>query len=93
MANNLFVSYDLYKPGQNYNTVEDEIKKLGNWAKIHLSLWYVNSAFSASEAAKRIWAVMDTNDKLIVVDATTNNASWYNLNSKVSEYLKDNWYK
>jgi hypothetical protein len=93
MANNLFISYDLYKPGQHYSAVEEEIKKLGNWAKIHLSLWYVNSAFTASDAAKRIWAKMDANDKLIVVDATNNNASWYNLSTEVSRYLQNMWHK
>lgn len=93
MANNIFVSYDLYKPGQNYGAVEQEIKKLGNWAKVNLSLWYVNSILSASEAAKRVRAVMDSNDKLIVIDATNNNAHWYNLDDQVSKYMQDQWYK
>lgn len=93
MANNLFISYDLYKPSQNYDTVIEEIKKLGDWAKVHLSLWYANSSLSAAEASKRVWAVMDANDKLIVIDATNNNASWYNLDDEVSKYLQDHWHK
>ena len=91
MANNLFVSYDLIQPGQKYETVIAEIKKLGDWAKVHYSLWYVNSQHSASEAARRVWAVMDANDKLIVIDATNNNAAWYNLNVEVAQYIKNNW--
>lgn len=71
MANNLFVSYDLIQPGQNYDTVIAEIKKLRSWAKVHYSLWYVKSSFSAAEGAKRVWGVMDRNDKLIVIDTTT----------------------
>lgn len=93
MANNLFVSYDLMQPGQHYDTVIAEIKKLGTWAKVHYSLWYVESQLSASDAANHIWAVMDRNDKLIVVDATNNNAAWHNLGDEVSNFIKDQWYK
>jgi len=93
MANNLFVSYDLHQPGQNYDAVIAEIKKLGSWAKVHYSLWYVKSQLSASDASKQVWAVMDRNDRLIVIDATNNNASWYNLDNEVSQFIHDNWYK
>lgn len=93
MANNLFVSYDLMKEGQNYEAVIAEIKNLGSWAKVNYSLWYVNSSLSASEAAKRVWAVMDSNDKLIVVDTTNNNSAWHNLSDEVSNFIKDQWSK
>ena len=89
----MFVSYDLIQPGQKYETVIAEIKKLGSWAKVHYSLWYVKSQLSASEASKRVWALMDSNDKLIVIDSTNNNASWYNLDEQVSQFIKDQWHK
>lgn len=91
MANNLFISYDLVQPGQKYEAVIAEIQKLGNWAKVHYSLWYVSSPHSASEAAERVWAVMDANDKLIVINSTTNDAYWYNLGDEVSRYIQNNW--
>lgn len=91
MSNNLIISYDLYKPGQDYDEVIAAIKTLGNWAKIHRSLWYVKSNHSASEASKKVWAVMDSNDTLFVVDATNNDASWYNLNQEVSDFIKTKW--
>lgn len=93
MSNNLFVSYDLMQKGQNYEAVIAEIKKLGSWAKVNYSLWYVNSQLSASEAAKRVWAVMDSNDKLIVIDSINNNAAWHNLTEEVSNHIKDQWFK
>ncbi len=93
MANNLFISYDLYKPGQNYEAVIAEIKSLGNWAAVHKSLWYVNSHLSPSQALDRVWAKMDANDKLIVVDATNNSAAWHNLSDEASAYIKDQWLK
>lgn len=93
MANNLFVSYDLYNPGQNYEKVADAIKSLGNWAKVQKSFWYANSNHTASTAASLVWAAMDKNDSLIVVDATNNNAVWYNLDPQVSQFIKDRWHK
>ncbi|WP_140985843.1 hypothetical protein [Asticcacaulis tiandongensis] len=91
MANNLHISYDLYAPGQNYEKVIAEIKTLGGWAKIHKSYWYVNSTLTASQAVTRLWAVMDRNDSVYVVDATNNNASWQNVSDEVAEYIRKNW--
>jgi len=92
MANNLFVSYDLYNPGQDYEKVIEAIKSLGNWAKVQKSFWYVKSNYTASDAVKVVWAAMDANDSLIVVDATNNNASWQNLTPEVSKFIKDHWF-
>ncbi|MBY8130831.1 hypothetical protein HPK20_15495 [Vibrio fluvialis] len=93
MANNLFISYDLNSPGQDYSKVIEEIQSLGSWAKVHKSFWYVNSNLSAQEAAKKIWSKMDSNDSLMVVDSTGNNGYWYNLTPEVSKFMQDHWYK
>ncbi|AHW92981.1 MULTISPECIES: hypothetical protein [Enterobacteriaceae] len=92
MANNLFITYDLIKT-KNYPAVHDAIKSLGNWAKVTESNWYVNSNYSAQDAAKKVMAAMDNDDKLIVVDSTNNSASWYNLTKEVENHIKDQWYK
>ncbi|EWD73942.1 TPA: hypothetical protein MJA43_10610 [Klebsiella pneumoniae] len=92
MANNLFVTYDLIKT-KNYPAVHDAIKSLGSWAKVTESNWYVNSNYSAQDAAKKVMAAMDNDDKLIVVDSTNNSASWYNLTKEVENHIKDQWYK
>lgn len=89
--NNLFVSYDLHQPGQNYEAVITEIKKHGGWAKVHYSLFYLDSAESAEAVAKAVWAAMDKNDRLIVIDTSNNTAYWYNLGDEVSKYLKEHW--
>jgi hypothetical protein len=91
MANNLHISYDLYAPGQNYEKVIAAIKELGSWAKIHKSYWYVNSSYTASQACSHVWAVMDANDSLYVVDASNNTAAWQNLTDEVSNFIKDWW--
>ncbi|EOW6719539.1 hypothetical protein ACOZ07_000189 [Cronobacter dublinensis] len=92
MADNLFITYDLIKT-KNYPAVHDAIKSLGSWAKVTESNWYVNSNYSAQDAAKKVMAAMDNDDKLIVVDSTNNSASWYNLTKEVENHIKDQWYK
>lgn len=87
------VSYDLNSPGQDYSKVIEEIQSLGSWAKVHKSFWYVRSELTAEQAAKKVWAKMDSNDSLMVTDTTGNNAYWFNINPEVAEFMRDNWYK
>lgn len=89
MANNLFISYDLNSPGQDYSKVIEAIKGLGGWAKVQKSLWFVTSDYSASKACDLVWAKMDSNDSLIVIDAKTNQAAWQNLSDEVSNYIRN----
>jgi len=90
MANNLFVTYDLIKT-KDYPAVHDAIKKLGSWAKVTESNWYVKSNYSCKDAAKLVYASMDNDDKLIVVDASNNDAYWFNIDSKVAEHIQLKW--
>ncbi|RXH41172.1 hypothetical protein [Bradyrhizobium zhanjiangense] len=91
MANNLFVSYDLYEPGKDYGAVGSAIKELGSWAKVQKSLWYVRSSFTAEQAAEHVRRSMDRNDSLIVVDAASNDAYWFNLSPEVAQFLQERW--
>jgi hypothetical protein len=91
MGHNLHISYDLIAPGQNYEAVIAKIQTLGEWAKIHKSYWYVNSPLTAAEAATAVWSVMDSSDTVYVVDASTNEAAYFNLLEGVPEYIKGQW--
>lgn len=91
VPNNLFVSYDLHAPDKNYNKVIEKIKAQGSWAKVHFSLFYLDTSKTAAEVCDAVWAVMDSNDSLIVVDAKNNSASWQHLSDEVSKFIRDNW--
>lgn len=93
MANNLHISYDLMNPGQNYQKAINAVQALGSWAKIHQSFWYVNSTYSARQACDAIAAVLDTNDKVYVVDATNKEAAWNKLPDDVSKHIINYWHK
>lgn len=88
--NNLFISYDLHAPHKNYERVIAKIKSLGG-VPVLKSMWYVRSHQTCEAIAKEVWASMDADDSLVVVDSTTNNAYWYNLSPSLSKYLQDNW--
>lgn len=91
--NNLFISYDLHAPTKNYERVIAAIQKLGFWARVHKSLWYVKTGISASQAFESVRMAIDSNDSLAVIDATNKNIHWVNLDPQVAQALQDNWYK
>ncbi len=90
MANNIFVSYDLNNPGQNYETVIAEIKKHGTWVKVEYSLFFLSTDESPKSIAEAVWRVMDQNDRLIVIDAKNNQGYWY-LPDSVNDALQRLW--
>lgn len=69
MAHNLFIAYDLMKPGQNYDAVRDAIKDLGKWHQFQYSLFYVNTLYTPQQAFDLVNAVLDRNDRLAVINA------------------------
>jgi hypothetical protein len=88
---NLHVSYDLYAPDKNYEKVIAKIKTLGSWAKVHKSFWYVDTRLTAAQVRDAVWAVMDNNDSLYVVDATNNVAAWQNIAEAAATHIREHW--
>lgn len=70
MAYNLFIAYDLMRPGQDYEAIHNAIKSLGAWHQFQFSLFYVHTNHSPQEAYAVVLAAMDVNDKLAVIDAS-----------------------
>jgi hypothetical protein len=62
MAFNLFIAYDLDKPGQNYDGVHARIKSLGRWYHAQQSLFYVHTALTPpkrpTQQFGRSWTAM-----------------------------------
>lgn len=91
VANNLIISYDLRKPGRNYEPVYEAIKSLGNWARVVESTWYVDTPYSSEQAFNIVSAKCDNNDALFVVNAKNNSVIWQNLPDDVSALIKRCW--
>lgn len=86
---NLFISYDLMNPGQKYAAVEKAINACGPGIRVHFSLWFIKSDMSAKQAADAIQPSLDSNDKLIVIEA--DNAAWLSLNPGASDLMLKHW--
>lgn len=89
--NNLLISYDLYNPGQNYQTMERNIHELGDAIKVHQSFWYVKSVYSAENALNYLKLAIDQNDKVYVVDATNNDSWWCHSDEQTSKFILQRW--
>ena len=85
------VSYDLKKPGRNYDDLYDAIKEIsGNWAHVMDSTWVVTSDKENSSSIRdKLNKAMDSNDVLFVAKLTGETA-WAGLSEKLSGWLKEN---
>jgi len=93
MGSNLFISFSLEQPKQTRDEVIDAIHELGDWAKVDDCVWYVHSSFTANQACARLWAIMNANDKLVVIDVTNNDIAWQGVYSDVGQFMRDHWHR
>lgn len=91
MANNYFISYDLIAPGKHYRRVQEAIESLGAWGKLELSFYYLNSSLDTEQVFKAIWAAMDANDVLVVVNSSTNQVQYQNILKEVADQMREFW--
>jgi glycosyltransferase A (GT-A) superfamily protein (DUF2064 family) len=90
MANsNYFVSYDLNSPGQDYTKIAQAIGRLGASIRAQKSLFYLRSPLNQQEVFNAVWAAMDKNDSLIVIDAL--NCRMQNLLPGATEFIQRHW--
>jgi hypothetical protein len=64
------ISYDLYRPGNNYSDLTADIKRLGeDWEHPLANLWIVETDFSAAEIRQLLSHQLLTGDKLYICEA------------------------
>jgi hypothetical protein len=70
------ISYDLYRPGNNYSELTAEIKGLAaDWQHPLANLWVVETILSAAEIRALLMMHLVTGDKLYVCEAGRDLAS------------------
>jgi hypothetical protein len=87
--NNLIIAYDLDKPGQDYKKIEDAIRSLGTYGKFQLSVWWVQTHSDEVQIRNFLLSKIDSNDRLLVVNATRGGIAWCNpiaTNSFINEH-------
>jgi hypothetical protein len=64
------ISYDLYRPGNNYSDLTAEIKRLGeDWEHPLANFWIIETELSAGEIRSALGHFLLTGDKLYIREA------------------------
>jgi len=71
------ITYDLCKPGQDYDNLITAIKNYPQWAKVTESAWFVNTNSTAATVRDNLAQYMDRGDRLMVA-TLTGEAAWRN---------------
>jgi len=82
------ISYDLSKPGQNYEALLKKIKTHHAWARLGGSAYIVLSDNTAAQIRDDLTQALDKNDKLFV-GAINAPAAWIGLGDEVSQWLRN----
>ena len=85
--NAYLVSYDLRKPGRDYEELYKYLKGMPYWGHPLESVWIVESSSSAKEIRDELRARVDDGDGVLVVQSARI-AAWRNVNCS-DQWLKD----
>jgi len=85
------ISYDLNKTGQDYASLYEAIKSLGDWAHYLESTWFVDTNYSADQIKDNLMKIMDSNDNLFVTKIVYGYAGWLKKDAWpwLSAHVKD----
>ncbi len=89
MMSIFIVTYDLIKPGQNYEALLKKIKDHKTWAKLGGSSYLIKTDSTAVAVRDKLGEVLDKDDKLYVGVATTP-AAWLGLSNEVEKWIQEN---
>jgi hypothetical protein len=82
------VTYDLSAPGRNYDSLFGYLKSFP-YAHVVESTWVISTYKTAVDVRDEILLHIDSNDHVLVIEATRN-AAWFGLPAQVSNWLKKN---
>lgn len=88
--NTILISYDLKKPGKDYQNLWDHLKSYGIWARPLESVWLIKTSLSAEGVRNAALQHIDVNDKILMVDVTSKTSAWKNMTTEVSDWIKNN---
>lgn len=83
------IGYDLSLPGQSYEPLHKEIKRLGDCWHCLDSTWIVNTTLKSEQIRDRLLPYIDKNDS-ILVSLISRDAAWSGFNPACSDWLRNN---
>jgi hypothetical protein len=77
--NTLLISFDLINPGRNYQPVYDYIDKYTDRMKPLQTVYLIHTSKTAEAVRNDLKAIVDSNDKVLVISVSTKVWATYNL--------------
>jgi enoyl reductase-like protein len=77
--NSYLISFDLVSPGRNYQPVYDYMEKYTDRMKPLQTVYLIQSARSAEDILNDLQKLVDSNDKVLVININTKVWATYNL--------------
>lgn len=84
------INYDLNRPGQDYTSLINEIKRSPDWAKYLKSGWLVATTETPAQIYKRLEMWIDGGDEILITEFTSN--YFGRLNSEIWNWIKKHGY-
>lgn len=81
------ISYDLNRPGQEYQSLYNELERLGG-RRVLLSVWVLRSNSTPKQLADHLLRYLDSNDRLLVVDGSSGAAWSQNVGATVQQVYR-----
>lgn len=77
--NTLLISFDLVSPGRNYQPVYDYLEKYADRMKPLQTVYLIHTSKTAEAVLDDLTAIVDNNDKVLVIGVSTKVWGTYNL--------------
>ena len=92
MANNLFVCIELFDAPDDVSHIDRALEEFATTCRVTLTMWYVSTSVSAVEVATKVWNVMSSVDRLLVIDATEGSTAMFNIGDGIVQTMRDRWH-
>ena len=84
------ITYDLSRPGRNYDGLYNVIKSYNRWARLTESSWAIMTDQGEVALRDALTQVMDANDKLFVGKIVA--SAWRGVDQEVHNWLTAQYY-
>jgi hypothetical protein len=92
MANNIFVCVELLEDPVDVSHIDRALEEFADICRVTLTTWYVSTSASAAEVATKLWNVMSSVDRLLVIDTTEGSAAMFNVADGIVQTMRDGWH-
>ena len=82
---NVFISFQLAGKAPNWQTFMECITRLGIWAPLNKTIWYLSTPYSSKEVFQSLLDMLNSGDHLCIYDSSGNLATWHDGSYSLEE--------